>query len=139
MKLPRVSKNEIFYILPVHHDDRTVLIIPMKVLNDVDEGLRVVVVWPQTALIRRRLNDSGTEFVIILQRPDRDFQQDRAIHGLLRSAESHSERLGFEILSFDGPKLWIFLSDNILYYKKPRFLLLLHMIILFETYLVALS
>lgn len=137
MEAPRVSKNEIF-CAPIHHDDRTVLIISMKVLDDADEGLRIVIVRPQTALIRRRLNDPGAELVIILQRPNRDFQQNCPVHSLLRSAESYSERLGFEILSFDGPKLRIFLSSSILRYKVS-FLLLLHTIMLFETYLVALS
>jgi len=132
------NKNKIFRI-PVHHDDRTVLIIPMKVLDDADKSLRIVVVRPQTVLIRRRLNDPGAELVIILQRSNRDFQQDRPVHGLLRSAKSYPERLGFKILSFDRPKLRILLSDSILYYKSSFFFTSSHDYFISETYLIALS
>lgn len=60
-----INKND--NNVPIHHDDRTVLIISMKVLDDADKSLWIVIMRPQTVLIRRRLNDPSAEFVIILQ------------------------------------------------------------------------
>lgn len=119
---------------PVHHDDRAVLVIPMKVLDDVDKGLRVVVVRPQSVLIRRRLNDPRAQLVIVLQRSNRDLEQNSPVHGLLRTAESHAERLRLEIFPFDRPKLRILLSI-FRRVRRSRF----STMIIFEAYLVALS
>ncbi|KAL0115421.1 hypothetical protein PUN28_010737 [Cardiocondyla obscurior] len=81
----------------------------MEVLNDTDEGFRIIVVRPQTVLVRRRLNYPGAELVVVLQRTYRDFKQDRAVNSFFCSAKSHSERLRLEVLSFDRPKLRILL------------------------------
>lgn len=102
----------------------------MKVLDDIDEDFRIIVVMrPESTLIRRGLNDSGAELIIVLQWSNCDFEQNSSVHCLLRSAESYSERLKFQIFSFGGPKLWILLLDINFAFGYSVYILLLNDII----------